>query len=123
VAKVRKLHEIRIIPLGEAVEQIGDSWMLMILWASYEGVTRFDDYQKRLGVARNILSNRLRRLCELDILEKRPVREGARRLEYRVTPKGEELRGPLTDMHRWGARWSGAAEGARAALPVPTAAE
>jgi DNA-binding HxlR family transcriptional regulator len=91
--------------LSGAVEQIGDAWMLMIIWTSYEGVTRFDDYQKRLGVARNILSNRLRRLVALGILEKRPVREGARRLEYRVTAKGEELRAPLTDIRRWGARW------------------
>lgn len=92
-------------PLSGAVEQIGDAWMMMILWSSYEGVTRFDDYQRRLGVARNILSNRLRRLVDQGILEKRPVREGARRLEYRVTAKGEELRSPLTEIRRWGARW------------------
>lgn len=94
--------------LSGAVEQIGDAWTLMILWSSYQGVTRFDDYQKRLGVARNILSNRLRRLVELGILEKRPVREGARRLEYRITAKGEELRAPLNDIHQWGARWEAA---------------
>ncbi len=102
---MRKNADLTSCALSGAVEQIGDAWMLMILWTSYEGVTRFDDYQKRLGVARNILSNRLRRLVELRILEKRPVREGGRRLEYRVTAKGEELRGPLTDIRRWGARW------------------
>lgn len=100
-----KTHDVTTCALSDAVEQIGDAWMLMILWTSYEGVSRFDDYQKRLGVARNILSNRLRRLVELGILEKRPVREGARRLEYRVTAKGDELRGPLTDINRWSARW------------------
>lgn len=102
---VRKSLESRHCPLSGAVEQIGDAWMLMILWTSYEGVTRFDDYQKQLGVARNILSNRLRRLVELGILEKRPVREGARRLEYRVTAKGEELRAPLGEIRLWGERW------------------
>jgi DNA-binding HxlR family transcriptional regulator len=102
---MRKSMESRLCPLSGAVEQIGDGWMLMILWTSYEGVTRFDDYQKKLGVARNILSNRLRRLVDLGILEKRPVREGARRLEYRVTRKGEELRGPLSDIRQWGERW------------------
>ena len=103
---MRKPIESRRCPLGDAVEQIGDAWMLMILWVSFEGVSRFDDYQRQLGVARNILSNRLRRLVELGILEKKPVREGARRLEYRITAKGEELRGPLADLRRWGSRWA-----------------
>lgn len=105
---MRKPIETTQCPLAEAVEQIGDGWMMMILWTSYEGVSRFDDYQRQLGVARNILSNRLRRLVEMGILEKRPVREGARRLEYRVTAKGEELRAPLTEIRHWGARWKGA---------------
>ncbi len=103
---MRKPIDSRRCPLSDAVDQIGDAWMLMILWTSFEGVSRFDDYQRQLGVARNILSNRLRRLVELGILEKRPVREGARRLEYRVTAKGEELRAPLSDLRRWGARWT-----------------
>jgi DNA-binding HxlR family transcriptional regulator len=103
---VRKPIETRLCPLAGAVDQIGDAWMLMILWTSFEGVSRFDDYQKQLGVARNILSNRLRRLVEQGILEKKPVREGARRLEYRLTPKGEELRAPLTEVRRWGERWT-----------------
>ena len=77
---MRRPIEASPCPLSGAVEQIGDAWMLMILWSSYEGVTRFDDYQRRLGVARNILSNRLRRLVDQGILEKRPVRDGARRL-------------------------------------------
>lgn len=105
---MRKTSEAGDRSLSSAVEQIGDAWMILILWTSFEGTTRFDDYQKRLGVARNILSNRLRRLVELEILEKRPVREGARRLEYRVTAKGEELRGPLAELRRWGQRWEAA---------------
>lgn len=103
---MRKPIETKICPLAHAVDQIGDAWMLMILWTSFEKITRFDDFQRQLGVARNILSNRLRRLVEMGILEKRPVREGARRLEYRLTAKGEELRAPLTEMRRWGERWS-----------------
>ena len=117
---MRKPIETRRCPLADAVDQIGDAWMLMILWTSFEGVSRFDDYQRQLGVARNILSNRLRRLVDLGILEKRPVREGARRLEYRVTAKGEELRAPLGDLRRWGARWSqrGGAHQAFEAVPA-----
>jgi len=102
---VIKQADAPLHPLAGAADQIGDAWMLMILWSSYEGVSRFDDYQKHLGVARNILSNRLQRLVQLGILEKRPVREGARRLEYRLTRKGEELRAPLSEINRWGERW------------------
>jgi DNA-binding HxlR family transcriptional regulator len=111
---MRKPIDVAQCPLAEAVEQIGDGWMMMIIWTSYEGVTRFDDYQRRLGVARNILSNRLRRLVDMGILEKKPVRDGARRLEYRVTAKGEELRAPLTELRRWGSRW----KDAEVAIPV-----
>ena len=90
---------------GPALEQIGDRWTLLIIWASLNGVSRFDDYQRQLGVARNILSSRLGRLVESGILVKRPVHEGARRLEYRVTEKGRELHAPLAAIESWGRRW------------------
>ena len=88
-----------------ALEQIGDRWTLLIIWASLNGISRFDDYQRQLGVARNILSSRLGRLVESGILVKRPVHEGARRLEYRVTEKGRELHAPLAAIESWGRRW------------------
>ena len=88
-----------------ALEQIGDRWTLLIIWASLNGITRFDDYQRHLGVARNILSTRLRRLLDLGVLVKRPVHDGARRLEYRVTPKGQDLRSALEQIVIWGEMW------------------
>ncbi|MEL6677317.1 MAG: helix-turn-helix domain-containing protein [Pseudomonadota bacterium] len=88
-----------------ALEQIGDRWTLLIIWASLNGITRFDDYQRHLGVARNILSTRLRRLLDLGVLVKRPVHDGARRLEYRVTPKGQDLRPALEQIETWGEKW------------------
>jgi len=88
-----------------ALEQIGDRWTLLIIWASLNGITRFDDYQRHLGVARNILSTRLRRLLDLGVLVKRPVHDGARRLEYRVTPKGQDLRSALEQIEIWGEKW------------------
>jgi DNA-binding HxlR family transcriptional regulator len=75
------------------------------------GVTRFDDYQRQLGVARNILSTRLRRLVDLGVLVKRPVHEGARRLEYRVTPMGMDLRPALEQVEDWGKKWEIASSG------------
>lgn len=88
-----------------ALDVIGDRWTILIVWASLNGISRFDDYQRQLGVARNILSSRLGRLVESGILVKRPVHEGARRLEYRVTDKGRELREPLSEIGNWGRRW------------------
>ena len=88
--------------MTDAVRQIGDSWTLLIIWAALRGISRFDTFQRRLGVARNILSNRLARLVDEGILEKRPVHVGARRLEYRITPKGEALRPVLELIEDWG---------------------
>ncbi len=88
--------------MDSAVRQIGDSWSLLIVWAALQGTTRFDNFQSRLGVARNILSTRLSKLVEEGILVKSPVHFGARRLEYRVTGKGEALRPALELIEGWG---------------------
>lgn len=96
------LNEQDIAVMSDAVRRIGDGWTLLILWAACHGVTRFDVFQKRLGIARNILSNRLGRLVDEGILEKRPVQSGGRRQEYCVTPKGEALRPILNWIEAWG---------------------
>ncbi len=88
--------------MDNAVRQIGDSWSLLIVWSALHGTTRFDNFQSRLGVARNILSNRLSKLVEKGILVKRPVPFGASRLEYWMTGKGEALRPALELIEGWG---------------------
>ncbi len=93
--------------IDRAVRQVGDGWSLLIVWEALHGTTRFDNFQNQLGVARNILANRLAKLVDDGILVKRPIRAGARRLEYRVTPKGEALRPALELIAAWG-RTSGA---------------
>ncbi len=85
-----------------AVRQIGDSWSLLIVWSALHGTTRFDNFQSRLGIARNILSHRLTKLVEQGILVKRPVHFGASRLEYWITGKGEALRPALELIEGWG---------------------
>lgn len=90
--------------MTNAARQIGDSWSLLIVWEALQGTTRFDNFQSRLGVARNILSNRLSKLVDEGILVKCPVRAGARRLEYRVTRKGEALRPALEMIEGWASR-------------------
>ena len=88
--------------MDSAVRQIGDRWSLLIVWAALQGTTRFDNFQNSLGVARNILSSRLSKLVDEGILVKRPVHSGARRLEYRVTGRGEALRPALELIEGWG---------------------
>lgn len=100
---ISDLNTEKLTAMSCAVRKIGDSWTLLIIWAACSGVTRFDTFQRRLGVARNILSNRLGRLVDQGILEKRPVHSGARRLEYRITEKGEALKPILEWIEAWGA--------------------
>ncbi|MEM9146816.1 MAG: helix-turn-helix domain-containing protein [Pseudomonadota bacterium] len=88
--------------MSEAVRMVGDGWTLLILWAALHGITRFDTFQRRLGMARNILSNRLARLVDEGIMEKRPVQPGARRLEYRLTDRGKALSPVVEGFERWG---------------------
>jgi DNA-binding HxlR family transcriptional regulator len=88
--------------MNYAVRQIGDSWSMLIVWAALQGTTRFDNFQSDLGVALNILTNSLANLVDVGILVKRPVQSGARRLEYRVTGKGEALRPALEMIKGWG---------------------
>ncbi len=109
---MNEVMRIKTSGMDSAVRQIGDSWSLLIVWSALQGTTRFDNFQSRLGVARNILASRLSKLVDEGILVKRPVHIGARRLEYRVTNKGEALRPALelidgwATAHRSTAHWS-----------------
>ena len=78
---------------------------MLILRDSFRGVRRFDDFQQSLGIARNLLTDRLCRLVDHDILEKVPYQEHPVRFEYRLTPKGVDLSPPLVALMHWGDRW------------------
>lgn len=99
---MNKLSRVESNGMHTAVSQIGDRWTLLILWAALHGTTRFDDFQIQLGMARNILSNRLSKLVNAGILAKRPFRPMARRMEYRLTAKGEALRPAVERIEAWG---------------------
>jgi len=100
-AVMDKVTRIESSGMDNAVRQIGDSWSLLIVWSALHGTTRFDNFQSRLGVARNILSNRLSKLVKKGILVKRPVHLGASGLEYWMTGKGEALRPALELIEGW----------------------
>ena len=74
-------------PLGV----VGERWTLLILRDAFNGVRRFEDFQESLGIARNILTDRLQTLVAQGVLEKRRYQEHPERFEYRLTAKGRDL--------------------------------
>ena len=88
-----------------ALSEVGDWWSLMIIRNAMYGTRRFSDFQQQLGIARNILSERLERLVTNGILRRVNVAEQGRRFEYRLTDKGRDLFVVLTALRQWGDRW------------------
>lgn len=93
--------------IARTLDMIGDRWSLLIIRDAVYGVRRFDDFQRDLGVARNILADRLEKLVEKGVLERRQYEERPPRFEYRLTEPGRDLVGVLLAMMRWGDRWTG----------------
>lgn len=91
--------------ITRALAQIGDWWSLMIIRQAMHGTRRFSDFQQELGIARNILGDRLKRLLAADVLRKVDVGEHGKRFEYRLTEKGRDLFVVLTALRQWGDRW------------------
>ncbi len=87
----RKSYISDYCPSARALDVIGDWWSLLIVRDAFDGITRFSDFQKNLGIARNILSARLRTLVDRRILEVAPIAEGGARQEYRLTRMGRDL--------------------------------
>lgn len=92
-------------PVARSVEVVGDRWSLLILRDVFDGIHRFGDIQRNLGVARNILSGRLSRLMQEDILATRPASDGTAYLEYVLTAKGEGLFPIVVALRQWGERY------------------
>lgn len=89
-------------PVARCVDLIGDRWSLLIVRDAFDGVRRFGDFQRSLGVARNILSDRLRKLVEAGILEMRDASDGTAYQEYVLTAKGESLFPVVVALRQWG---------------------
>jgi DNA-binding HxlR family transcriptional regulator len=91
--------------VARALDEVGEWWSLLIVRECTQGTERFDEFQKQLGIARNILTARLERLTELGILERFPLEDRANTDGYRLTRKGEELYPVLVALMQWGDRW------------------
>lgn len=91
--------------VARTLEVVGDKWTLLILRDAFYGVRRFEDFTRDLGIARNVLTDRLGRLVDEGVLEKRQYEEHPPRFEYVLTPKGRDLLPVILTMMRWGNDW------------------
>jgi DNA-binding HxlR family transcriptional regulator len=92
--------------IQRTLDLIGDRWTLLILRDVFRGVRRFSRIQADLGIARNLLTDRLTALVEADVLEKVPYQERPLRHEYRLSEKGRDLSSALIALMQWGDRWT-----------------
>lgn len=99
--------------VAKALEVIGERWSLLIVRSIMHGNRRFSEMQESLGIARNVLSSRLERLVEEDIVERRAYSESPPRYEYFLTEKGLDLWPALIALLHWGDRYSPTPEGPR----------
>lgn len=88
--------------VARALEAIGERWTILILRDAFFGVRRFDDFQKDLGIARNVLQTRLTHLVDDGIMERVPYQERPLRCEYRLTQKGIDLWPIIIALLGWG---------------------
>lgn len=89
-------------PVARSLDAIGDWWSLLIVRDAFDGMRRFGEFQKSLGVAKNILAARLRTLVAQGILELAPASDGSAYQEYRLTPKGSGLFHVIVGLRQWG---------------------
>lgn len=93
--------DLRGCGLPRALDSIGDRWSLLIVRAAFSGVCHFEEFLAVLGIARNILSNRLARLVEDGILVRTPNAIDRRKIEYVLTDKGTDLLPALMALRNW----------------------
>ena len=99
------LRELTSCGLPEALEVMGERWSFMILRASFNGLHHFEEFLSELGIARNILSNRLAKLVAHGILDRQPCPDDRRRIEYRLTAKGLDLLPAMVSLRQWGQKY------------------
>jgi DNA-binding HxlR family transcriptional regulator len=92
--------------LPAALEVMGERWSFMILRAAFNGLVHFEEFSSELGIARNILSNRLARLVEHGVLERVPCQDDRRKVEYRMTEKGSDLLPAMLALRQWGEKYT-----------------
>ena len=100
------LRDLVYCGLPQALEVMGERWSFMILRASFNGLHHFEEFLSELGIARNILSNRLAKLVEHGILKRDCCPDDRRKVEYRLTEKGFDLLPAMLALRQWGQKYS-----------------
>lgn len=88
--------------VAQCLEVVGEWWTLLIVRDAFLGVTRFDEFQERLGISRNVLGQRLARLTQAGVLTKVPYSQHPPRFDYRLTERGRDLWPVIDAMRQWG---------------------
>ena len=91
--------------IGQSLEVVGEWWSLLIIRDAFMGVTRFDDFQERLGIARNVLNQRLSHLVDEGVFERVAYNEHPQRYDYVLTEQGRDLWQVVVALRQWGDRW------------------
>ena len=99
------LERVRPCSVARTLQIIGDRWSFLLIREMFFGVRRFDAFQENIGIATNILTDRLQRLTRHGIVQKQAYQVRPERFEYRFTAKGHDLYGPMIVMMRWGDKW------------------
>ena len=89
-------------PVARALDAIGDWWSLLIVRDAFDGLRRFGDFQKNLGIAKGMLTTRLRTLVELGVLEQVAASDGSAYQEYALTKRGHDLFPVVVGLRQWG---------------------
>lgn len=91
--------------LSDALEIVGEWWTLLVIWSIRQESHKFEEMHNHLGIARNILADRLKTLVNAGVVEKRLYTERPKRYEYHLTPMGHDLQGVLESLSGWGDKW------------------
>lgn len=91
--------------IARTVDLVGDWWTPLVLREAFYGTTRFDDFERILGIGRNVLTQRLNRLVEVGVLTRVPYQQNPVRHNYVLTEKGRDLFPILAAMGSWGDKW------------------
>lgn len=101
----RKSLQGNLCAIARALDSIGDWWSLLIIRDAAAGLGRFSEFQRSLGIPKNILSARLKAMTEQDIMEVAPAADGSAYQEYVLTQKGEALLPIIVALGQWGAEY------------------
>jgi DNA-binding HxlR family transcriptional regulator len=97
-----KSFKANLCPVARSLDTIGEWWSLLIVRDALSGIRRFSDFQKSLGLAKNILSVRIKKLVACGIMEQLPASDGSAYREYTLTRKGRDLFPVIVALRQWG---------------------